>query len=96
MDVFIDFFNTHMTYVLAVTAILLMVRLFIALLHKGFSYINVFISLFTFYDSIEINSIPNRRRAALMWWGNTLNVVVFLCILLIAFVLIVTSNTNQF
>ncbi len=96
MDVIIGFFKTHMINVFIAGGILFLIKLLIAILHKGFSFTKVFLSFFTFYDKIEIESIGNRKRASFMWWNNVLNYSFYFWVLLVAFILFVTYNSNQF
>ena len=96
MDVFVEFFKSHIYNVFIAGAILLLVKVLLAGLHKGFNFTRIVISFFTFYDKVEIESIGNSRRASYMWWNNVLNISIYIWILLIASVFFVTLNSNEF
>jgi len=96
MDAIVEFLRTHL-YLLYVTgAVILIIKLAVVITNKGFNFTVIILSFFTFYSALEIKSTNIRKRAAYMWWNNSLNYLFYVWLIVFIFYTVVTLNVNRF
>lgn len=96
MDIVIELLRTHLFFLFAIGAVILIAKLSVSIYHSGFVFTYVFLSFFTLYSATEIEGINNSSRCAFMRWTNRLNYLFYIWFIVVAIYYIVTLNANQF